>query len=118
MQITFESEVIKQALKSKYRHRLGAVVVYRNQVVGVGYNKVYSNEPNLHKLNGLHAEIAALQNTTARYRKGSTIYVYRLTSSNKPALAKPCCACQKIMKKMGVRHVWFSTENGWKRISL
>lgn len=111
-------QAIEQALKSSFRQRMGAVVVRRGKVVGKGFNYAHSTgEP---YGDGMHAEISALNNTTARYRKDSTVYVCRINGSNSHLrLAKPCINCQKIMKKLGVRYVWYSTEEGdWNKMEL
>jgi len=112
----FKDEAWKQSRKSSYKNRLGAVVVFRNKMVGRGFNKVHSTGA---RLDGKHAEIEALRNTTARYRKGCALYVCRTNKSGKLTMSKPCEACQSVMKKMGVKVVWYSNKDGsWERMSL
>jgi pyrimidine deaminase RibD-like protein len=111
----YKNEAIKQCLKSSYKYRMGAVVIRKGNIVGKGCNIVHSNGI---VAEGKHAEIGALINTKAKYRDGSTVYVCRLTKSDKIALARPCKACQIIMKKMGVKYAWYSTPNGWLRMTL
>lgn len=112
----FKEEAIKQGLKSSYKRRLGAIVVFKNNIVGRGYNKVHSI--GVPKLDGKHAEMEALRNTTAKYRDGSTVYVCRLSGSGSLAMSKPCDACKTVMIKMGVKYVWYSHKDGWTRIRL
>lgn len=112
----FKQTAIQQGFKSLYKKRLGAVVVYRKNIVGRGYNKVHST--GVPRLDGKHAEIEALDNTRAKYRHGSTVYVCRVTKRGTLALAKPCSSCKSIMIKMGVKYVWYSHENGWTREML
>lgn len=111
----YKDEAIKQCIKSSYKYRMGAVVIYKGNIVGKGCNIVHSNGI---ASEGKHAEIGALINTKTRYRNGSTVYVCRLTKSGELALAKPCEACQIIMRKMGVKYVWYSTSNEWLRMTL
>lgn len=114
--LLFKQTAIQQSKKSTYKNRMGAIVVFRGSVVGTGHNKVHSTgHPTL---DGKHAEREALNNTTAKYRKGSTVYVCRLTRTGSLAMAKPCDACHTVMKKMGVKYVWYSTDGGWKRMMV
>ena len=53
------------------------------------------------------------------YKKGDIdfskvkLYVYREHKNGVKALARPCPACQKMIKDMGIKEVWFTTENGF-----
>lgn len=105
-----------QCYKSSYKKRMGAIVVSRGQIVGKGFNKVHSTgHP---RFDGKHAELEALNNTTAKHRKNSTVFVCRLTQDGRMAMAKPCRSCHTVMKKMGIKYVWYSTENRWIKIIL
>lgn len=106
---------IELCKKSSYKVRMGAVVVHKGKIVGAGCNRAHSTGT---PLDGDHAEKVALYNTTARYRNGSTVYVGRLTRNNEIALAKPCGMCQTVMRKMGVKYVWYSSHTGWTRMVL
>lgn len=112
----FVQAAINSTTKSNFKQKLGAVVVHRGRVVGSGSNFAHgTGKPHV---DGQHAEIVALNNTTARYRSGSTVYVTRMTGNNL-RLAKPCKPCQTIMRKMGVKYVWYSCNEGkWHRMEL
>lgn len=115
--IEYISAAIKMAAKSTYKHQMGAIVVYGGKIVGRGFN--YTHSTGRPFGDGVHAEIKALNNTTARYRDGSTVYVCRGTDINKLKLAKPCEMCQGIMRAMGVKYVWYSSEDGsWDKMEL
>jgi len=111
----FITASMTQCLKSTYKWRLGAVVVYKNKIVGRGYNKVHSIGD---RLDGKHAEIEAIYNTRAKYRKGSTMYVCRLNKRGELRLAKPCDACMPVIRKVGVKYVWYSSDDGWHRMAI
>ena len=90
--------------------RLAAVIHKGKQIFALGINSFEKT----HTLQGgsvrqyLHAEIAAL--LKRRYYddlSSCSITVYR-ESHGKPALAKPCNQCQRIMKSMGIKKVYFS----------
>jgi len=113
----FMQATVDYAEKSSFRQQMGAVVVHRGKIVGRGCN--FAHRTGQPYVDGQHAEVCALNNTTARFRKDSTVYVARRTKTNECGLAKPCEACQKIMRKMGVRYVWYSSgEETWHRMGL
>lgn len=113
---TFKDEAARLSTKSTYKQPMGAVVVHKGRIVGRGFNKVHST--GIPRLDGKHAECEALNNTTAKYRKDSIVYVCRLTKNGNLAFAKPCHACYVVMKKMGVKCVWFSTSTEWIKMIL
>jgi tRNA(Arg) A34 adenosine deaminase TadA len=113
---SFKQTAIQQCQKSAYKQRMGAVVVYRGKIVGRGCNKVHHT--GVPRLDGLHAEIEALNKTTAQYREGCTVYVCRVNKRGDIVLAKPCAACEKKMKKIGVKYVWYSTYGSWEKMSV
>lgn len=112
----FQQMAIEQSKKSSYKMQMGAVVVYRKNIVGKGFNIVHSTGAS--HCEGRHAEREALYRTTAKYRDGATVYVCRITKRGTLAMAKPCDACQTVMRKMNVKYVWYSHNNGWKRMRL
>lgn len=110
-------EAIYQAHKSSFYQRLGAIVVFNNKIVGKGFN--YAHGAGIPFGDGKHAEVAALNNTTARYRKHSIVYVVRLGRAGAIRNSKPCDSCTKIMRKMGVKYIWHTDNDGtWHRIIL
>lgn len=114
----FQREAIKQSLKSTYKYALGAVVVYRGKIVGRGYNSVnYVGGRTI--LNGTHAEIDAINDTRAAHRKGATMYVVRWRKQGDLGCARPCKTCEKVLRKLGIKTVWYSDYgNCWKRLTL
>lgn len=107
-------------------HHLGAVLIYKNKVISVGWNstktspiqKKYNalrgyNVENAN--NSLHAEMSAIlkiKDLDIDFSKVK-LYVYREHKNGVKALARPCPACQKMIKDMGIKEVWYTTENGF-----
>ena len=116
--------------------KIGAVLMYKNKVVSVGYNTTKSNpiqkaynvyrnangrEYDVERQNnGLHAEIMALQHAKRSFKgdlSKCSIFVYsekkdgckRLTR-----LTKPCNACSKRLEELGIRNIYYTTNNGWQ----
>lgn len=111
----FFQAALNEATKSSYKVPMGAVVIQKNKIVGRGHNIAHSTgEIN----DGIHAEISAINNTTAKYRKGSVLVVGRVNKNSELAIAKPCQSCETILKKLGVKRVWYSTELGWQKMDL
>jgi pyrimidine deaminase RibD-like protein len=115
----FRQEALKESFKSSHKYTLGAIVVRRGKIVGRGYNSVCYTGNERPYLNGIHAEVAAINNTRARDRSDATIYVARWRKCGVMGCAKPCEACEKVLRKLGIRSVWYSDYgNKWKRLSL
>ena len=41
------------------------------------------------------------------------IYVYRETKGGRKALAKPCAACTKALRDLGIKKVCYTTNDGY-----
>lgn len=64
----------------------------------------YSDKPSKQIL---RAEIDAILKCNSKKLKGSTLYVYR-ESHGKPALAKPCSVCMKLIKMVGIKKIYYT----------
>ena len=90
-------------------HSLCALVVYKNQVLSVGYN-----QPKTHPISTgtpqqqLHAEMHALLRCGST--EGTEVIVARCKPSGKPGLAKPCKICEDILRRFGVRRVFYTVN--------
>lgn len=91
-------------------HSLCALVVSKNKVLSVGYN-----QPKTHpisadsKMQQLHAEMHAL--LKCGDADGADVVVARSKPSGKPGLAKPCDVCREILRRFGVRKVFYTTDS-------
>lgn len=92
--------------------RMGAVIHKKKQILAIGVNSFDKT----HTLQGnglrpfLHAEVAAiLKRRHYDDVEECSITVYREVHG-KPALAKPCNQCQRIMKAAGIKKVFYSIE--------
>lgn len=119
-------EVSKQ---SNFRqHHLGAVVIYKGSLLASGYNsnktspmaKRYNRERGFDveascSTNSIHAEMAALNKIKYLDIDFSKVklYIYREHKNGVKAMARPCPACQKMIKDMGIKEIWYTTENGF-----
>lgn len=115
--------------------RLGAVLVYKGKVMSVGWNSTKTSplQKSLNKFrhydldcgvahHTLHAEVSCL--TKARDLDidwgRASIFVYRIKKDGSSGLARPCKGCQALIKSMGIKNIYYSTDTGWcyERIEL
>ena len=108
--------------------RLGAVLIYKGKVMSVGWNSTKTSplQRQLNRYRGydvdapeshntLHAEVACL--TKARDLDidwgRASLFVYRIKYYGSRGLSRPCCGCQELIKSMGIKNIYYSTNNGW-----
>lgn len=110
------------------RTRVGCIMVYKSRVISIGYNldktnplqKQYNNlrgfDPNQSMVkNTVHAECYSLlqtRNLDIDWRKVH-VFVYRIKKDDTPGLARPCAACEGMLRAKGIAHVYYSTEGGY-----
>jgi deoxycytidylate deaminase len=99
------------ALDQDITHQLCALVVSKNRVLSVGYN-----QPKTHPISKdttmqqLHAEMHAMIRCADKDLLGADVIVARTRPSGKPGLAKPCEVCEGILRRFGVRRVFYTVD--------
>ncbi len=109
----------KLALKSDHKsHPLGSVLVRKNRVISVGFNKLRTNPQSNTKFKTTHAEFDAVFGNDLSLTKNAILYVWRSKKSGDPGISKPCSFCQELIKAAGIKGVFYSTENApyWEYI--
>lgn len=102
--------------KSTYHHQMGAVVVKKSRVLGLGFNKPGKTHPKSKtKFKTIHAELDAILGVSLEELKGSDIYVYREYSDGSYAMAKPCPHCQELIVELGIRNVYYTCGGEFKQ---
>lgn len=113
------------AKTSEYpRVKIGCCIVKKNRVLAVGINMVKSHplqkqynayrpldENHIH--NNIHAELDAIRKCQAKDLIGADIYVYREDSSGKLRMCKPCEACTELIKKCGIKRIYYTDVDGF-----
>ena len=65
-------------------------------------------------VNSLHAEIRAL--SKVKYLDidfdKTTLYIYREYANGNKAMARPCPACMRYIKELGIKNICYSTADG------
>lgn len=103
---------LADALDNGMTHQLCSLVVHKNRVLSIGYNSRKTHTiMNGTRMEMLHAECNALLRCHEAAVDGAEVIVARIKPSGKPGLAKPCEACEKIMRRFGIRRVFYTTNS-------
>lgn len=107
--------------------KIGCIIAYKGSILAKGwntdkthsvqarYNKWRYKESNRYLPAKLHSELAALRRIKYLNIDFSKvhIYIYREYQNGKLALCRPCNACFAAIKQMGIRHIHYTTEDGF-----
>ncbi len=110
------------------RAKVGCVVSLGSKVLSVGFSSTKTH-PIQQRFNSyrdfgdkwkvspdkLHAEVSALIPIMKLDIDWSRveIYVYRLRGDNTVGNSRPCEACSHLIKSLGIRKVYYTTDNGY-----
>lgn len=120
-------------LKSDYKGsgsspRLGAVAVYKKTILGEAFNtnktSTLQNKYNVYRYHNpalpakSHCEVALIQSIRWKYGPDIDwsrveIYIYRELRDGSIAMARPCKSCFHLLKDIGIKHIYYTTENGY-----
>ena len=120
------------SFKSDYsggsRARIGAVISYKGTVLAKGFNTDrthtdqakynrwrYKECGNNYLPSKNHAEMMALSKIKYLDIDFSKVhvYVYRELRDGKLGMARPCPACMAAIKRLGVKHIHYTTDSGY-----
>lgn len=111
------------------RARVGCVLIYHGKVLSVGWNLEDKEHPMQKQMNALrgfdpnasgqrstlHAEMSAclkVRHYDIDWNKVS-MFVYRIKKDGTRALSRPCQACAGYAKELGIRNIYYSTDDGY-----
>ena len=107
------------------KYHIGCVAVYQGQVIGLGCNcnkthpkqKFYNKyrNPSDTLLPKLHAEINCLnqiRNLDINFSKVK-LYIYRIRKDQPFGLARPCPSCMAAIKDLGIKEIYYTTNDGY-----
>jgi len=102
------------------RHRLGAVIIKGGSVISTGYNSIrYTREIGK---STLHAEEAAIIKLLKSRRQhllvGSELYVTRVRPNGSCGLSLPCDRCMSLITSVGIKRVYYTTDEGTESIRI
>ena len=105
-------------------YKLGAVAIYNNKVLAYGWNssKTSSLQARYNCIRGfdgytfkstVHAEMMVV--SKIRYLdidfKDVRIFIWR--GKDQPSMSKPCAACEKALRDLGIRKVFYTGNNSY-----
>ena len=107
------------------KQHVGCVAVYQGQVIGLGCNcnkthpmqKFYNRYrmPSDYMLPKLHAEINCLnqiRHLDINFSKVK-LYIYRIRNDQPFGLSRPCPSCMAAIKDLGIRDIYYTTNDGF-----
>ena len=108
-----------------YKTHIGCVAVYQGQVIGLGCNtnkthpvqKFYNRyrEPSDTMLPKLHAEISCInqiKHLNINFSKVK-LYIYRIRKDQPFGMARPCPSCMAAIRDLGIRDIYYTTNDGY-----
>lgn len=108
-----------------YKVHIGCVAVYQANIIGIGCNcnkthptQKYYNKFREHSekmLPKLHAEISCLnsiKNLEINFSR-TRLYIYRIRKDQPFGLARPCPSCMAAIKDLGIREIYYTTNDGY-----
>ena len=93
----------------KRHYSLGAIGIRSDGVVVTARNSAVPE-----RTPQAHAEARLAKKLTPN----SVVFVCRTTKNGENAMAKPCESCQRILKSVGVKKVYYSTLEGFESLNL
>ena len=107
------------------RVQIGCIAVLGHRIVSSGFNTCKSSplQKTLNRerffedsIHSTHAEVMCLKPLMGRKDisfKDITLYVFRGNKDNVPMLARPCRSCEKLIRDLKIKKVFFSTYDGY-----
>ena len=119
-----KAHIVARVSDYKNQH-VGCVAVYHGQIIGLGcncnkthpmqqfYNKYRIQEDSM--LPRLHAEINCinqLKHLNINFSKVK-LYIYRIRHDQPHGLARPCPSCMATIKDLGIKNIYYTTNDGY-----
>lgn len=121
----FEAAKVMSSISDFDRVHIGCVVTYGNHRIissGCNSNKTHPLQKQLNKerfaldsTHSLHAEVSALlplMKDDIDFGRVE-LYTHRNYKDGHLAMARPCPSCMKLIKRLGIRRIWYTTNDGY-----
>lgn len=113
-------------LSDYYRTHVGCIAVYQGNIIATGYNSEkthpmqryynkYRNLDNKYPIPKLHAEINCINNIRHLDINFSKVklYIYRILNNKPCGMSRPCPSCMAAIKDIGIRNIYYTTDDGY-----
>ena len=102
----------------------GAVAIYNNKVLAIGWNsdKTSSLQARYNRERGfdgqtfkssIHAEMMVVNKIRYLDIDFSQVRLFVWRGKHGPMMAKPCAACEKAIRDLGIRRVFYTGNNSY-----
>lgn len=108
-----------------HKIHIGCVAIYQGNIIGIGCNcnKTHPMQKKYNKyrkqteiiLPKLHAEINcvnSIRHMDINFAKVK-LYIYRIRKDQPYGLARPCPSCMAAIKDLGIRDIYYTTNEGY-----
>ncbi len=107
-----------------YKCHTGCIAVYAGHVIAEGYNgsKSHSLQVKYNKYRdfdefkykgSIHAEMMVVQKIKDLDIEFSQVKIYIYRGKEFPRLSKPCMACEKALRDLGIRKIFYTGDNSY-----
>jgi deoxycytidylate deaminase len=98
------------------RTRHYAFILNKNKILSIGCNSLKTHPKILkygyHENAGVHAELSALIKSGSISHSNNKLVTFRFDKSNNLNNGKPCVFCQKVLRDVEIKEVWYSCGMG------
>lgn len=105
----------KMAQKSSYKHKLGAVIVKKGKILGLGHNALKTHPRSNNPWHMIHAELSAVINSREEDLTDCSIYIYRETPTGRIAPSFPCKYCLEMLKQLNIKEICYTDYDEFKK---
>ena len=121
----FDKARLVASISDYHKIHIGCVAVYQGQVIGIGCNcnKTHPSQKHYNKyrissetmLPKLHAEISCINQVKHLNINFSKVklYIYRIRKDQPFGLARPCPSCMEAIKDLGIKNIYYTTNEGF-----
>jgi tRNA(Arg) A34 adenosine deaminase TadA len=116
--VRLAAEVAKTSDYSTHRH--GAVLIRRASIINISANDAgycqfgdrFMTDMSRGAHARRHAELSVVLGIPRAMTEGATVYVVRVDREGGLRMSKPCPMCEAAMSFVGIKYVYYSTNNG------
>lgn len=119
MKMKFFDLAKKMSLKSNHpEYKIGGCLVKKNKIVSLGFNQCKTHSKSNHPFKNVHCELDCILGISPEILMDSTIYLYRENKSGVVAMSKPCQWCNRLLRGVGVKTVFYTDYGVFKKECL
>lgn len=115
MKMKFFDLAKKMSKKSNHPyHKIGGCVVNKSRVISLGFNKYKTHAKSNHPFQHIHCELDCILGVEEDVLKDCTLYLYRENKNGNVAMSKPCIWCDKLLRSVGIKRIYYTDYGSYK----